>query len=381
LNRMGPTRFFISPSTTVSRAGLPEAFTTTPPDRGRSDVDKLGFFLVRVDGGGGNGGAGGVGKRGFSVHLIRTGRETPAAAAAFDPADPRRLVVTCTSRELPRSPLGVVATHPLGHMTPGPIIWPSVVRQRVRDDWRLFACLEMGARWVRVPESDLDDVTERSRLPVLRDEGVSVTAYWVWSAGLARGQELAERVRAAAQEGLLDEVEVLLPGEADPDPVCLSHIRRLREGGVPVTLSTARRVPPGGAQYHGRTRVGYRPEELAALDAWLGRHETPVDRVVCRVYADDPPWELAGRLRELCGAGGRAALRQIGAVDLALDLPDTDAAAHAGLVAEVVCAAAVLPGARVWLGRWWIWTATWTRRRGCWTGCPTRARRRWWRAR
>jgi hypothetical protein len=330
LNRIGPTRFVIAPSTTVSRAGLPEAFTTTPPDRGRSDVDKLGFFLVRVD------------ERGFSLHLIRTGREAPA----LDPADPRRLLVTCTSRDLPHSPVGVVATHPLGHMTPGPIIWPSVVRQRVRDDWRLFACLEMGARHVRVPESDLDDATERSRLPVLRDEGVSVTAYWVWSP--AQAPTLPERAQAAALDNLLDEVEVLLPGEPNPDPMCLRQIRRLRESGLLVTLSTALRVPPGGTQYHGRTRVGYRPDELAALDAWLGRHETPVDRAVCRVYADDPPWQLvAAHLRELREP---PALRHIGAVDLALDLPNTDTAAHAGLVAETLCAAAALPGARVWLG-------------------------------
>jgi hypothetical protein len=85
-------------------------------------------------------------------------------------------------------------------------------------------------------------------------------------------------------------------------------------------------------------------EELTALDTWLGQHETPVDRAVCRVYADDPPWQLVTQLREL------PALRHIGAVDLALDLSNTDTAAHAGLAAELICAAAGLPNSRVWLG-------------------------------
>jgi hypothetical protein len=326
LNRFGTTRLFIAPSTTVSRAGLPEAFTACPPDRGRSDVDKLGFYLVRAD------------DRGFSVHLIRTGRETPA----LDPADPRRLLLTCTSRDLPQSPLGVVATHPLGHMTPGPIIWPSVVRQRVRDDWRLFACLELGARHVRVPESDLDDATERSRLPVLRDEGVSVTVSWLWSAR-AGSASLGDRALAAAAHGLLDEVEVVVPGDPLPDPACLAEIRRLREHGLPVALSTAIRTAPAGPRYHGRTRLGYRPAELAALDEWLGQHNTPVDRAICRVYADDPPWGIMQTLNAL------PPLRHIGAVDLALDLPDTDAEGQAGLVAELIFAAAALPGARLWL--------------------------------
>ncbi|MGH2367482.1 MAG: metallophosphoesterase family protein, partial [Chloroflexota bacterium] len=297
LNRVGATRLFIAPSTTTSRAGLPEAFTVCPPDRGRSDVDKLGFYFVRVD------------DRGLSVHLIRTGRET----AALDDANPRQVLLTCPSRDLPHSPLGVVATHPLGHLTPGPIIWPSVVRQRVRDDWRLFACLELGARHVRIPESDLDDPMERDRLPVLRGEGVSVIASWLWSpradlTRLAGAAILGDPARAAAPRDLLDEVEVVVPGDPLPDPACLAQIRQVRkrlegqkgrEHGLPVTLSTALRTAPAGPRYHGRTRVGYRPDELPALDEWLGRHDAAVDHVVCRVYADDPPWAVMQQVRTL----------------------------------------------------------------------------------
>ncbi|MBI3974279.1 MAG: hypothetical protein HY332_23620 [Chloroflexi bacterium] len=292
-------------------------------------MDKLGFFLVRVA------------DRGLSVHLIRTGRDTPA----LDDADPRLVLLTCTSGDLPASPLGVVATHPLGHMTPGPVIWPSVVRQRVRDDWRLFACLELGARHVRVPESDLEDQSERARLPVLRGEGVSVTASWVWSprAHTAHVADLPVTASSAAQRELLDEVEVVFPGGPLPDPACLAQIRQLRECELPVALSTAIRMAPVGPHYHGRTRVGYRPDELPALDEWLGRHDTAVDRVVCRVYAGDPPWQVMQALRAMFP------LRHIGVVDLALDLPDAEAHTHAAIVAEAMFAAAALPRARLWL--------------------------------
>jgi hypothetical protein len=90
--------------------------------------------------------------------------------------------------------------------------------------------------------------------------------------------------------------------------------------------------------------VGYRPDDLAALDEWLARHDVAVDRVVCRVYAADPPWQVVQGVR------GLLPLRRIGAVDLALDLPDTKAESHAAIVAELIFGAAALPGARVWLG-------------------------------
>jgi len=337
LNRLDSARFFIAPSTTTSRAGLPEAFTVLPDDLGRSDLPKLGFFLIRDTSTtattNASGAPGAPGAGGPSVQLIRTGYDTPA----LNPADPRRLVLTPPSANLPASRLGVVATHPLGHMTPGPVIWPSVVRQRVRDDWRLMAILELGARHVRVPESDLVDLSERSRLPVLRAEGAAVTAYWLWSphAGLPAA--------AVAHRDLIDEVEVIHPGGALPVPACLEQITALRRQGVPVALSTAIRATPIPPQYHGRTRIGYRPDELLELNAWLGRHSCRVERVVCRVYATDPAWRVMQQVRALLP------LENVGAIDFVLDLPDQREETHALAIVEAMYAAAALPGSRLWL--------------------------------
>ena len=331
INHLDGTRFFAAPSTTTSRAGLPEAFTVLPPDLGRSDLPKLGFYLVRET----EDAAALTGDRprGPSVQLIRTGHETPA----LDPADPRRMVLTPPSRDIPGSRLGVVATHPLGHMTPGPTIWPSVVRQRVRNDWSPMALLELGARRVRVPESDLSDESERCRLPVLRGEGLAIAASWLWSPRVDLPAEVG------AHTPLLDEVEVVYPGSALPDAACLDQLRALRERGIPVTLSTAIRETPIPPQYHGRTRIGFRVEELAELNAWLSRHGCRVDRAVCRLSPREPAWQAARRIAQL------GALQSIGAVDLALALPDQREETHAALAAEALFAAASLPDARLWV--------------------------------
>lgn len=321
LNRLGPTRLYVAPSTATSRAGLAEAFTVCPPDQGRGDEDKLGFYLVRLD------------DAGASVHLIRSGRDTPA----LDPADPRRLLLTRTSRDLPHGRLGIVASHPLGHVTPGPIIWPSIVRQPVRDDWRLLALLELGARLVRVPASDLDAPTERERLASLRDEGVSISAYWLWAERL----DLAAAVLECRDR--IDAAEIVLPGLTEPSPGCLRQIAAIRARGVPVTLAPALRGFSAPGQYHPRTRVGYRPAELAALDDWLARQDAQVDRVAVRLYPGEPLWETVP-------AVNARALRRIGAVDVVLDFASQEDALNATVTAEAVAAVATVPDVRLVLG-------------------------------
>ena len=85
-------------------------------------------------------------------------------------------------------------------------------------------------------------------------------------------------------------------------------------------------------------------QELAGLDAWLGRHACRVDRVSCRVPEGARAWDVAGALREL----GR--LANAGAIDLLLDLPFQDESAHAGAVAEALFAGGAPGGpGRLWL--------------------------------
>ena len=156
-NRFGPTRLFTLPSTTTTRPGFYEAFPTPPPSRGWADLPKLGFFLVRVLPGG------------LAVHLVRTSGRTSNVDG------PSRAVLTCTTREMPGSPMGANLRLPLASKSDGAIAYPNQVRNRIRDDHPLLSCLELGLGHVRFPIHDLDQELQLSRLSVLRDEGVSLT--------------------------------------------------------------------------------------------------------------------------------------------------------------------------------------------------------------
>ena len=144
------------PSTSFARPGLSHLFSSAPPpEQGRNDQPKLGFYLCRLR------------HNRLDIHLIRT-----AGAQDWSPG-PRRLLTPATA-DLGGAPLGLTATHPLGWETEVPITFPSVVRQPVRNDYPLLACLELGAQALRCPWTDLD--SSRDRLRFLRRQGVQVQA-------------------------------------------------------------------------------------------------------------------------------------------------------------------------------------------------------------
>ncbi len=321
VNRHGNARLWTCPSTATSRAGLAEAYAVVGPDRGRGDIDKLGFFLVRDT------------DHGMSVHLVRTGRGTPA----LDRFDPRSLVMTRTSRDLPNGRIGINLTHPLGHANPGPVIWPSIVRQPVRDDFRLMSVLESGCRFLRVPASDLRTAGESERLTLLREESVHIEPYWLWS----------ERVDLVAETapfaGDVDLVEVVLPGATLPAEPLISQIRTLRDRGMEVKLTTALVDDGSSGQYHQRTRIGYGADELSALDKALQRHDITVDHIACRLDLSRP------LLQQITGVK-TGALASIGAVDWYIDFVSLDDAENARLIAEAAVLVAAQSGARLVVG-------------------------------
>src|SRR5665811_1817435 len=175
-NRVGDARLYVVPSTSFTRPGFCEVFSSaSPPERGRDDAAKLGFFLVRV------------GDDRASVHLIRTDGAISDTVKAQD----ERRVITRTSQELAQSPLGLTLRHPIAPSAEVPIAWQSTIRQPVRNDYPLLACVELGVRHVRVPAADLSNAAQRERLVVLRDEGVSISATWIWSGRRSLLEEIA----------------------------------------------------------------------------------------------------------------------------------------------------------------------------------------------
>ena len=347
-NRIGDTRFFIVPSTTTSRPGFNEVFPVLPEHLGKNDLDKLGFYLVRVF------------EHGVCMHLIRTngemllaedtegnanearagargGGEGNAAETEAPDGESCRLL-TRLSRDLPNSPLGVNLRLPFAPTTPGVQAWPDALPQRVRNDYPLLACLELGARHLRLPAVDLEDEVQRVRLQLVRQEGVSLTAVWLWQEGLYLEE------RAEAYQDQIDAIEVQVPGVLWPDESCLSEIEECRRQlELPVTLAPLMAEERSPGHFHPRTRIGYRSAELATLDRQLASAGLRMDRVLCRVDADLPAWETIVEFVD------QLPLSQIDGIDLVVPFAGVDEAVHARRAVEVLLAAATGTACRLFL--------------------------------
>jgi hypothetical protein len=104
-----------------------------------------------------------------------------------------------------------------------------------------------------------------------------------------------------------------------------------------VTLAQIR-----GVQMHRRQRFGYKPDRLAALDAFLVESEAPVDRVVCHVDDRDELWQLVTLLAE-------SALTSIRTVDVLVEVGLQGLSADAWLAAEAMLALAPFEDVRIHL--------------------------------
>ena len=315
-NRIGTTRLIVAPSTTTSRAGFYEAFSVAPPsEQGRNDPPKLGMLLVRVL------------DDGTRVHFVPTRGQTEP-----DPLEAGwSRLLTRTSQDLQNSPLGLFLRTPLAAATEGALAWPSALRQGVRDDHPFLACLELGARHVRVPLSDLDSPLQRERLSRLREEGVELTAFCLWSPET----EVAEATD-------VDCLELQMPTRvcpAEDQSTFLKLARHPSTRGVSLAPLLTREI--SRTKYHPRMRVGYRPEELPELYRSLENSSTRVDRIVC--HLDDAEDPLIGLLEFEFDPD-----REV-APDFVLRLSGTDERKQAQRLSRALCGAAARPGCRLFV--------------------------------
>lgn len=315
-NELGATRAYTVPSPAFTRPGFSELFASPPPpEQGRDDTGKLGFFLVRVQ------------PEGTRVHFLRTGGATEMANL-----DAPRLI-TRLSADLPASPLGVVLHHPLANVAQTPSVWPSTIRQPVRNDYPLLNALELGVQYVRVPASDLTDPLQAERLAMLRRAGVQITTGWLWHEELPLAQEVDQ------QRAHLDSVLVETLGSPWPTAGCLAAIDECRRTtGAPVTLAP---VVPGRAiagKQHGRSQRGYTLAELPRLAEQLTTAGMTIDRVLCRIESQADPWAV------LSQAAALPPLPPIGALDWILELTPDRALTQA---ATALFALAAKPASRL----------------------------------
>ena len=303
------------PSTSFARPGLSHLFSSAPPpEQGRNDQPKLGFFLCRLR------------HNRLDIHLIRT------AGAQDWGSGPQRLLIPATA-DLGGAPLGLTATHPLGWETEVPITFPSVVRQPVRNDYPLLACLELGAQALRCPWTDLDQSGDRLRF--LRSQGVQVQAT------ILDDEATPYESILESHRDQVDTWEIQTPGEPWPSSSCLylfkSYHRNLRLSLAPVI--------PGKqitGKQHPRTRIGYRPDEVAQLDRQLQNADTWIEAALCRLDAT-APWKDVLAWREV------SALTTMGRLDLLFELPGQSDQDDAIRAAEALFATALLPRARLFV--------------------------------
>ena len=315
-NQLDDTRYQTVPSVAFTRPGFSELFSGAPPaEQGRDDVAKLGFLLVRVH------------EDTSRVHFIRTSGQTELAQ------QPR--LITGTTADLPHSPLGLTALHPIAPTGQVPAAWPSTIRQPVRNDYGLLQAIELGARHLRVPVADLRDPVQRERLAILRRHGMAVTAQWLWSPTLNLTGEVA------AHLDQVDGVELQVLGNLWPTPGALAQLHECAASHhIPVTLSC---VVPGQnvpGKQHGRSQIGYLVEQLDELNAQLAAADVRVQRVCCRLDALSP-----GPIANL----NALSFSHIGAFDWLYALPNGGEMAQANGAAAALFQMLERPGDRLFV--------------------------------
>ena len=127
------------------------------------------------------------------------------------------------SGTLPDSPLGVTLSQPLATTAEIPRAWPAAIREKVRNDYPLLTCMEMGVGYVRAPLTDFQDTFQRRRLEILRAEGVKLNAVVI----LSEEYDLLDVL--SPLHARIDGLEIQLAGTLYPSERCIEIIKVVQE--------------------------------------------------------------------------------------------------------------------------------------------------------
>ena len=319
-DRLAETRYVVLASPVFTRPGFSCLFAgPPPPQRGRNDVPKFGFYLMRVR------------ADKTDLHFIRT-----SGLERLPPNTEERLI-TRVSGTLPQSPLGLALSQPLATVAEIPRAWPAAIREKVRNDYPLLACIEMGVGYVRAPLTDFQDTFQRRRLEILRQEGVKLDAVVIFSEEL----DILDAMQQVHPR--IDGLEIQIVETLYPSEKCIEVIKVLQEGfGVSVTLSPIIcREPTSGKQFP-RFRFGYTPQEIPSLNQFLVGNRVAIDRIICKLNNDQ---SLCNQIREVAEI---TLLSHISNVDFSFEFSVTDDQANANLAAEALFSMATMPESRIY---------------------------------
>ena len=319
-DHLAETRYAVLASPVFTRPGFSCLFAgSPPPQRGRDDSPKFGFYLMRVR------------SDKTDIHFIRT------SGVEEIPTDTAARLITRVSGTLPHSPLGVTLSQPLATVAEIPRAWPAAIREKVRNDYPLLACMEMGVGYVRAPLTDFLDTFQRRRLEILRKEGVKLNAVIIFS-------EEIDILGAMSQVcPRIDGLEIQIVETFYPSDKCIEIIKVLQERfDVSVTLSPiVCREATSGKQFP-RFRFGYTHQEILTLNQFLEVNDVVIDRVICKLDTDQ---SLCNQIQDI--AEIRSRLR-IANIDFSLEFSETNDQTNANLAAEGLFSMAMIPGSRIY---------------------------------
>ncbi len=319
-DHLAETRYTVLASPVFTRPGFSCLFAgPPPPQRGRDDAPKFGFYLMRVR------------ADKTDIHFIRT-----SGVDRLPPNTEERLI-TRVSGTLPQSPLGITLSQPLATVAEIPRAWPAVIREKVRNDYPLLACMEMGIGYVRAPLTDFQDTFQRRRLEILRKEGVKLSAIVIFSEEFNILEAMSQIYPS------IDGLEIQIAGMLYPSGKCIEVIKVLRERlGVSVTLLPIVCREVVSEKQFPRFRLGYTPQEIPALNQFLEGNGVAIDRIICKLNNDQSLWDQIQEIAEI------TPFSHISNVDFSLELSMTNDQTNANLAAEGLFSMATMPGSRIY---------------------------------
>ena len=323
-NRYGVTNCYALPSTAFVRQDYAEMYRATPlpgTEGGRSDLAKLGYFVVHVH------------ESGHICQWVRTfGAIAEPEGIVAQPVDhmmPVHPLQNPHSRfgfDMRQNWLEIVEIPPSGSLD-------EFDRKRIRNDYALMALIETGVRRVRIPVSDLLNPEHLARLYECACLGLRFTLF---SFGFP-DDRLLETVRHA--KGLVDIWEICNTAEELPATVDVVRAT-VKEVGVSLYLSRLRTKEDqesAGGKYHHMIVHGFSPVD----DEQITRiaNLTDVAGLVFRIEGATSPWQAARSVIDVCRGHGLKASLHIRMTKGAPGLQQTDDHWVASRLAEAVAAA------------------------------------------
>lgn len=326
------TEMYLLPSTAFLRHDYSEFYRIDPRSEfGRGDVGKFGYSVVDVH------------EQGHVMRLVRTdGRTLPPGKAHV----PRRTTPPCNVKNAPFTGVGVELRHPWAEVLDIPSTGgvQEFGRKPARNDYPVMALWEMGARLVKVPDSDLVQAPVRARMKLMHAVG---HRFIVTTLGVPR-----EGFAAALDEapGLVEAVEINLSGAALKREA--ARVAVFRETfGIPLYWAKLRMHED--ARYDGQhvshfIKTGLTPPELDGLDDVMQGAGVRglFDGVVVRLDRDADLLSTAPQLAAFAGRTGLALLGAIKLTDASIAKSRNDDVDTARLVAEALLAARLSPHVR-----------------------------------